>query len=153
RARQAPAGDGVRSRLPAEPARAEQLHQRVVHALAHLAPEKLHEARLGAERLAALETGQRAAVVEARDLDLDGVLREALAEDRVRAARRLAVGALARQAQEVVEQHAVDDELPRRGAALVGERRVGDRPTLVLPADEVLARDEHLLEEDLVELL
>src|SRR5206468_11876970 len=82
-----------------------------------------------------------------------GVLREALAEDAVPAARHLAVGALARQAQEVAEQHAVDDELARRGAALVGERGVGDRPALVLAADEMVARDDHLLEEDLVELL
>src|SRR5438445_592238 len=41
----------------------------------------------------------------------------------------------------------------RRGAALVGERRGGDRPALVLAADEMVARDEHVLEEDLVELL
>src|SRR5206468_6808663 len=82
-----------------------------------------------------------------------GVLREALPQNAVAGARRLAVGALARQAREVVEQHAVDDELARRGAALVRERRVGDRPALVLPPDEMLARDEHLLEEDLVELL
>src|SRR5439155_371456 len=123
----------------------QQLLQRVVHALAHLAPEELHEARLGAERLAALKARQRAPVVEPRDLDLDGVLREPLAENTVPAARRLAVGALARQAQEVVEQHAVDDELARRGAALVGERRGGDRPALVLAADEMVVREEEPL--------
>ena len=39
---------------------------------------------------------------------------------------RVAGGARrARQRQQVVEQHAVDDELARRGAALVGERRAG----------------------------
>src|SRR5262249_56403078 len=66
--------DRLRSRLPAETRRAEQVHQRVVHALAHLAPEELDEARLGAECLAAGDARQRPPVVEAGDLDLDPVL-------------------------------------------------------------------------------
>src|SRR5207302_6069160 len=53
RARQAAARHRVRARLPAEPARPEEIHQGIVHALAHLAPEELHEARLGAEGLPA----------------------------------------------------------------------------------------------------
>src|SRR5690349_2815999 len=47
----------------------------------------------------------------------------------------------------------MDHELARRRAALVGERRVRDRPALRLGADEVLAWYEHVLEEHLVELL
>src|SRR5215468_6620424 len=61
------ARDGVGPRLPAQAARSEHLHQRVVHALAHLAPEELDEARLGTERQPPLQPAERAPVVEAGD--------------------------------------------------------------------------------------
>src|SRR5262245_17167842 len=122
RTREAPAGDRARPRLPAEAERAQELHQGVVHPLAHLAPEELHEARFRTERLAPLEARQRPPVVESRDLDLDPVLRDALPENGIVAARRRAAGALAGEADEILEQHAMDDELARRGAALVRER-------------------------------
>src|SRR6185369_647753 len=54
---------------------------------------------------------------------------------------------------QVVEQHAVDDELTWRRPAFVRERRVGDPPAVVLGAHEMLAWDEDVLQEDLVELL
>src|SRR5213593_5117217 len=108
-AREPPASHGTRTRLPAQADRAEELHQRVVHALAHLAPEELDEARLGTERLLALKARQRPPVVEPRDLDLDQVLREALPEHLVLTAGRRAVHALAREPEELVQQHAVDD--------------------------------------------
>src|SRR5207247_8660204 len=97
--------------------------------------------------------GQGPAGGEPRGLDLDEVLREALADRRIRAARGRAVDALPREAQEVIEQHPVDDELARRGAALVREGGASDRPAVVLRADELDARDEDTVEEDLVELL
>src|SRR5439155_6298297 len=100
--------------------------------LAHLAPEELHDARLGAERLASREPRQRAPVVEARDLDLDEVPRPALPDCRLAAAGRRAVDAIPREALEVVGQHPVDDELARRGAALVREGGASDRPAVVL---------------------
>ena len=42
-----------------------------MHALGEAGPEELHERRLRARLLAALETGQRAAVHQAHDLDVD----------------------------------------------------------------------------------
>src|SRR5205814_5998359 len=145
--------DGRCPGLPADTRRAEEVHQRVVHALAQLAPDELDEARLGPERLAAGETRERPPVVEARDLDLDPVLGETLAEDGIPGPGWTAVHALAREAEEVLEEHAVDDELPRRSAALVREGRVGDRPARMLRADELRTWNEDLVEEDLVELL
>src|SRR5207244_13303993 len=99
--------DGLWPGLPAETRRAEEVHQRVVHALAHLAPEELDEARLGPERLAAGEARERSPVVEARDLDLDPVLGETLTEDGIPGAGWTAVTALTREAEEVLEAHAV----------------------------------------------
>src|SRR4029453_19501196 len=58
RASEPAAGDGVRPRLPAQSARPEELHHGLVHALAHLAPEELDEARLRAEREGLLEPRQ-----------------------------------------------------------------------------------------------
>ena len=46
----------------------------------------------------------------------------------------------------------MDDELARVHAALVGERRVRDPPALVLRPDDAVLGDEHVGEEDLVEL-
>ena len=67
---------------------------------------------------------------------------------------RSAVAARAlRQTQQLVEQDAVHDELARRRAALVAERRLRDLPAAVQLADEVLGRHAHVVEEDLVELL
>src|SRR5581483_484994 len=97
---------------------------------AHLRPEELHEARLRPERLATLEARQGAPVVEPRDLDLDQVLREPLADDRVLRLRRRARDALAHEPQQIAEEHPMDDELARRGPALVREGRVRDRPAL-----------------------
>ena len=55
---------------------------------------------------------------------------------------------------ELVEVHLVHDLLleRERGAPLVRERRVRDRPAVVQPADEVVVGHEHLVEEHLVEL-
>src|SRR5438552_2805645 len=80
---EAAAADGMRTGLPAQTGRPEHLHHGVVHALAHLAPEELHEAGLGAEWLTAPDPGQRSPVVEPRDRHLDPVLRKTLAEDGV----------------------------------------------------------------------
>src|SRR4029453_17564074 len=81
RASEPAAGDGVRPRLPAQSAPPEELHHGLVHALAHLAPEELDEARLRAEREGLLEPRQGAPVVEARDLALEEVLGDALSQD------------------------------------------------------------------------
>jgi hypothetical protein len=54
-----------------------------VHALAHLAPEQLDEARLRAERQSLLQPRQCPPVVEARDLDLDEMACDALAQHRI----------------------------------------------------------------------
>ena len=71
-----------------------------------------------------------------------------------RGARRVVVerAGLEREPQQLLEQLDVDDELARVHAALVGERRVGDAPALVLRADELVVGDEHVGEEHLVEL-
>src|SRR6184192_2108071 len=58
------------------------------------------------------------------------------------ASRWRTAGSRPREAQEVVEQHPVDDELARRRAALVREGRAGDRPAIVLGADQLGPRDE-----------
>src|SRR5437016_7547975 len=150
---EAAAADGVWAGLPAEPRRPEQLHERIVHALAHLAPEELHEARLGAERLAACQPGEGPPVVQAGDRHLDPVPCEPLAEDGIGAARSRVIDALAREPEEIVEQHAMDDELSGCRAALVRQGRVRDRPALVLGPDQVLPRDDDVLQEHLVELL
>src|SRR5579884_4110725 len=59
-----------------------------------------------------------------------------------------------RERVQLVEVHLVDDLLleRERGATLVRERRVRDRPSLVEPADEMVLGNEHVLEEHLVEL-
>src|SRR6185369_11517989 len=132
RAHEPSTGDRMWPRLPAEPRRAEDVHERVVDALAHLAPEQLHEARLGPERLLAPDPRQRPPIVELRDLDLDPVLRQPLPDARVTRRRRALADTLAREPEQVVEQHAVDDELARRRPALVRERRIRDLPAVVL---------------------
>src|SRR5438128_9825973 len=121
--------------------------------MVQLTPEGLHETRLGPGRLAAGEAGERSQVVETRYLDLYPVVGEPLTEDGIPGSGRAPVHALAGEAEKVLEEHAVDDELPRRGAALVREGRVGDRPARMLRADELRRRNEDLVEEDLVELL
>src|SRR5262249_12643532 len=73
RPREPSTADRVTPRHPAEPARPEKAHRRLVHAVAHLAPEELDEARLRPERLAALDARQPAPVVEPADLDVDEV--------------------------------------------------------------------------------
>ena len=74
---------------------------------------------------------------------------EPLAHDRV--GEPTAGGARLDQAldRDLVQHLLLPDE---RRAALVGERRVGDAPALVLGTDEVLDRDLDVVEEHLVEL-
>ena len=59
-----------------------------------------------------------------------------------------------RERVQLVEEHLVHDLLleRERGAALVRQRRVRDRPPLVEPTDEMVLGHEHVVEEHLVEL-
>ena len=59
---------------------------------------------------------------------------------------------LGREPQELLDELGVDDELARVDAALVGERLVRDLPAFVLRADDPVLGNEHVGEEDLVEL-
>ena len=129
---------------------AEHVGRGLVEPLARAGPEQLHDARLRADLLAPLEPGERARVVQAEDLDVDPRLREPLAHARVgRAPARAHASASA--LDRGLEQHLL---LPdERRAALVGERRVRDPPTLVLRTDEVLDRHLDVVEEHLVELV
>jgi hypothetical protein len=97
--------------------------------------------------------GQRAPVLQAHQLDLDPRLSQALPQVGVVARYAVAAAALARHGDQVVDEDAMDDHLPRVRAALVAERRLRDRPALVELADEMRARDAHVFEEYLVELL
>jgi len=94
-----------------------------------------------------LETAQRPPVLELEQPELD----EGLGE------RLLGPGfgrdaAFVGQAEELVEELGVDDELAGVGAALVGERRAGDPPAAVEWTDQLVVGHERSVEEDLVEV-
>ena len=95
------------------------------------------------------EPRQRAPVVQAQHPQLDERLREPVGDLDV-----VEHAALGGELPQLVEVHLVDDLLleRERGAALVRERRVRDRPSVVQPADEMVVGHEHLVEEHLVEL-
>src|SRR5437870_2375598 len=126
-----------------------QLERELVEPLRQARPEELHERRLGPRLLATLEAGQRAAVHEAHELDLDPPPRDLLAN-----------GGIAGPTLRAREAHQVLDRYPLQHlllegearAALVGERGHGDLPALVHLADHVRARHAHGVEEDLAEL-
>ena len=92
---------------------------------------------------------ERAPVVQPQHAQLDERLRERVGDLDV-----VEQPALGRELPELVEVHLVHDLLleRERGAALVRERRVGDRPSVVQRADELIVGHEHLVEEHLVEL-
>ena len=85
--------------------------------------------------------------MELEEAHLDVGLRKPLARAPV-----VETAATHRHPQQLLEQLGVDDELARAGAALVREGGAGDAPAIVLVADELVARHEHVGEEHLVEL-
>ena len=115
--------------------------------LRHLAPVELERAALGTRCLALGQPGQRAPVVQLEQPHLGGGLGQLLAQAPVvEAPVRLG------QAQELLDELGVDDQLARVHAALVGQGRAGDAPARTLRADPPLVGHEHVVQLDLVEL-
>ena len=95
------------------------------------------------------EPRQRAPVVQPQHAQLHERLRERVGDLDV-----VEHALCRRELPQLVEVHLVHDLLLERegGAPLVRQRRVGDRPTVVQRADELVVGHEHLVEEHLVEL-
>jgi hypothetical protein len=85
--------------------------------------------------------------VQLEDADLDVRLGEALLQPVV-----VEAALLQREAQELLEQLGVDDELARVRAPLVGERGRRHAPAVVEGSDERVVGDEGVVEEHLVEV-
>ena len=118
--------------------------------LGHVGPRQLDPARLRARLLAR----GRAATACASCAAAARAARRTPAPARRRTSGRRAGRARAAVRVQLGEVHLVHDLLLEREvrAPLVGERRVGHRPPVVQPADEVVVGHEHLVEEHLVEL-
>ena len=125
----------------------QDLHRELRQPLVLLRPVQLRARALGARDAGLHQRRQRAVVRELQRLQLDPLLRDPVADDRV-------VGALLLgQRDQLLDlrlEHAAEREAER--AALVQERRHRHLPAAADLAEQVLARHLDVGEEDLVEL-
>ena len=126
---------------------AQHIHGGVVKMLAHLAPEELGGGRLRAVVAAVGNTRQHAPVLKLEQADLDEGPGQGLSDQGV-----FVSAGLSGQAEQLLKELEVDDELAGIGAPLHVEGGLRHPPAVAGLADDLVVSYEHVVEEDLVEV-
>src|SRR5205823_1153921 len=131
---------------------AEEVDRELVQALVGEAPVDLRRRDVGARQLAVEDVREHTVAVEPQDFHVNVRAGDALAEGPVGDTGGAVARATSRDLEQVVEGLFVADvEAQRDRAALEAERVLGDVPATIELAQDILARDADVVEEDLVE--